>query len=182
MLYDGWWNVAVLASEPCSWRIRGAAVVLPHSRIVGGCVWVSARPNSLTGLCLSCVRACEPPGRLAGWLAGVDGGLQRSLSNLLVLGWVSFCRIEWVWTLAEGRERREAFQKQRSDHLLGKPSFPSPSLSSFFLLSHKSPPHLFNPINISESSQPQPLSPPPIIVFFCVPVRHCFKICTRTPI
>jgi len=61
-----------LASEPCSWRIRGAAVSTPHlplsSLSMGGCVWVSA---GLARPVLAC-RASEPepPGRQAAWLAG----------------------------------------------------------------------------------------------------------------
>ena len=167
-----------LAHQRCC-RIHSAPVTILDSLLS-----MVARCGSVLGpdRPVLVVRVSLLAGWQAGWLAGADGGLQRSLSNILVLGWVSCWRIEWICTLAEGSISETA---QRSDHLLGKPSFPLPfpSLPSpFFLSSHKSPPHLFDSINISESPQPQPLSPTSIIVSFCVPVRHSFKICTRTPI
>jgi hypothetical protein len=80
---------------------------------------------------------------------------------------------------------REAFQKQRSaaQRPLARKTF-LPSPFPFFLSSSSTNlhPRLFNSIDISESPQPQPLPPASIIVPFCVPVRHSFKICTRTPI
>jgi hypothetical protein len=65
MPYDWRWKWLSLASEPCPWRIRGAAVVNSGLRIVGGWVW-----NLPAGQCTACplVHACE---RLS-WLDGLE--------------------------------------------------------------------------------------------------------------
>jgi hypothetical protein len=125
-----------LAHQRCC-RIHSAPVTILDSLLS-----MVARCGSVLGpdRPVLVVRVSLLAGWQAGWLAGADGGLQRSLSNILVLGWVSFWRMEWIWfghllreSISETAQRSAATTCQ--DNL---PSFPLPFL--LVILIHKSPP------------------------------------------